>query len=164
MGKKSAPPAPDYTKAAEATSQSNQEAQTRADWANRPTINTPWGQQSWQATAGIDPATGQRVTNWTQNTQVNPLAQSTLDATMQVDRDKALLAQSMMGRAADATAQPSIGTTSRGTASRCKLAGCRPSRSAAQARASRRAWAARQRAWWCRWPACAAPWRSPGWR
>lgn len=106
MGKKSAPAAPDYTKAAEATAQSSQEAQTRADWANRPTIQTPWGQESWTAQAARDPSTGQPITQWQQNTQLNPLAQSTLDSTMQVDRDKALLAQGMMGRAADATSQP----------------------------------------------------------
>ena len=106
MGKKSSPKAPDYTKAAEATAQSSQEAQTRADWANRPTIQTPWGQESWQATAARDPSTGQPITQWSQNTRLNPLAQSTLDSTMTVDRDKALLAQGMMGRAADATATP----------------------------------------------------------
>ena len=106
MGKKSAPAAPDYTAAAEKTGQSNQAAQTRADWANRPTINTPWGQESWFARAGLDPSTGERVTNWTQNTKLNPLAQSTLDSTMQVDRDKAKLALGQMGRAEDAMSSP----------------------------------------------------------
>jgi len=106
LGKKSAPAAPDYTAAAEKTGQSNQAAQTRADWANRPTINTPWGQESWFARAGLDPSTGERVTNWTQNTKLNPLAQSTLDSTMQVDRDKAKLALGQMGRAEDAMSSP----------------------------------------------------------
>jgi hypothetical protein len=106
MGKKSTPAAPDYTKAAEKTGASNQEAQTRADWANRPTINTPWGQESWQSKAAIDPSTGKPVTSWTQNTQLNPLSQATLDNTMKVDRDKAMLAQGMMGRAAEATGKP----------------------------------------------------------
>ncbi len=106
MGKKSAPAAPDYTKAAEKTAASSQEAQTRADWANRPTIQTPWGQESWTANAARDPSTGQPITQWQQHTQLNPLAQSTLDSTMKVDRDKAMLAQNMMGRAAQATSQP----------------------------------------------------------
>ena len=106
MGKKSTPAAPDYTKAAETTAASSQEAQTRADWANRPTIQTPWGQESWTANSARDPSTGQPITRWAQNTQLNPLAQSTLDSTMKVDRDKAMLAQGMMGRAADATSQP----------------------------------------------------------
>lgn len=106
MGKKSTPPAPDYKGAAEQTAASSQDAQTRSDWANRPTVNTPWGQESWQASAAVDPSTGKPITNWTQNTKLNPLAQSTLDSTMTVDRDKALLAQGMMGRAAAATSKP----------------------------------------------------------
>lgn len=106
MGKKSTPPAPDYKGAAEQTAASSQDAQTRSDWANRPTINTPWGQESWQASAAVDPSTGKPITSWTQNTKLNPLAQSTLDSTMTVDRDKAMLAQGMMGRAADATSKP----------------------------------------------------------
>src|SRR6187551_2925124 len=103
MGKKSAPPpAPDYTQAAEKTAASNQDAQTRSDWANRPTVNTPWGQESWAANKAIDPSTGKEITQWTQNTSLNPQSQATLDATMGVDRSKAETALGQFGRVQDA--------------------------------------------------------------
>ena len=107
MGKKSAPPpAPDYTKLAEQTAASNQTAQTRADVSNRPDINTPWGSQSWQSAAGVDPSTGKPVTNWTQNTTLNPQSQAALDAQMALDTGKSQLAQSFMGRVKDDYSKP----------------------------------------------------------
>jgi hypothetical protein len=106
MGKKSAPAAPDYTKAAEATAASDSAAQTRADWANRPTVNTPWGTESWQSSAKIDPATGKPVTSWTQNTALSPAAQQALNSQMQVDLGKSQLAENSIGRMKDAYSQP----------------------------------------------------------
>jgi hypothetical protein len=107
MGKKSDPPKPpDYTKLAQQTAGSSQEAQTRADWANRPTIQTPWGTQSWQSKASIDPSTGKPVTAWTQNTALNPQSQQALDAQMALDTGKSQLAGSFMDRVADDYSQP----------------------------------------------------------
>lgn len=109
MGKKSTPappPAPDYTGAAEKTAESSQEAQTRADWANRPTQNTPWGQSSWTSAAAVDPATGKPVTNWTQNITLTPEQQKALNDQMAIDSGKSGLALDMLGRAGDATSQP----------------------------------------------------------
>jgi hypothetical protein len=100
------PPAPDYTKLAEQTAASNQTAQTRADVSNRPNINTPWGSQSWESVAGVDPSTGKPVTNWTQNTTLNPQAQAALDSQMALDTGKSQLAQSFMGRVADDYSKP----------------------------------------------------------
>jgi hypothetical protein len=107
MGKKSAPPAaPDYTKAAESTAASNQEAQTRADYTNRPTINTPFGQESWSQSAGIDPSTGKPVTNWTQNTTLTPAMQEALNAQQAIDMGKSNLALGSMDRLGAAYQQP----------------------------------------------------------
>jgi len=100
------PPAPDYTKAAEATAASNQDAQTRADWSNRPTVVTPWGQESWQSSASVDPSTGQPITSWTQTQTLNPESQATLDAQMGVDKAKSQTALSQFGRVQDAMATP----------------------------------------------------------
>lgn len=103
MGRKSAPPpAPDYTAAANATAASNQKAQTSADYANRPTINTPFGQESWSQSAGVDPATGQAITNWTQNTTLDPETQAALDSQQQIDMGKSNLALGSMDRLKDA--------------------------------------------------------------
>ena len=106
MGKKSTPPPPDYAAAAEKTGASNQAAQTAADWTNRPTINTPWGTQSWKAGAGIDPSTGRRVTNWTQNTTLAPAQQAALNSQQAVDLGKSQLAEGSIGRMQDAYSQP----------------------------------------------------------
>jgi hypothetical protein len=107
MGKKSdPPPAPDYTQAAEKTAQSSQEAQTRADWTNRPTQNTPWGQSSWNASAGVDPSTGQPITNWEQNITLDPAQQAALDDQMAMQSGRTQIGMGMMGRLNDAYQQP----------------------------------------------------------
>jgi hypothetical protein len=107
MGKKSGPPPPpDYTAAAEKTAQSSQDAQTRADWANRPDQVTPWGTQSWQSSQEIDPATGKAMTKWTQNTTLDPASQAALNSQQAVDLGKSQLAQAQIGRAGDAMANP----------------------------------------------------------
>lgn len=107
MGKKSdPPPAPDYTQAAEKTAQSSQEAQTRADWTNRPTQITPWGTQSWSAEKAVDPATGQPITQWTGTTTLSPDQQKALDDQMSIQSGRSDIAQGMMGRLRSATEQP----------------------------------------------------------
>jgi hypothetical protein len=107
VGKKSdPPPPPDYTGLAQQTAASSQEAQTRSDWANRPTINTPWGTQSWQSTGSVDPATGRPVTAWTQNTTLNPQSQAALDSQLALDTGRSQLAGTMMDRVASGFEQP----------------------------------------------------------
>jgi hypothetical protein len=101
-----APKAPDYKGLAEQTAASSQYAQDRADWANRPTINTPWGSQTWQSKGAVDPSTGKPVTAWTQNTTLNPQAQAALDAQMQLDTGKSQLAGSFMDRVASDYSKP----------------------------------------------------------
>ena len=71
-GKGSAPKAPDYVGAAQLQGELSKEALNMQNFANRPTINTPFGTQSWGTSAGTDPATGQAVTQWTQNTTLAP--------------------------------------------------------------------------------------------
>jgi len=100
------PATPDYRGAAEATAQSNKEAATANTWANRPTINTPWGQQSWQASAGTDPATGQAVTNWTQNTNLTPDAQKALNSQMAMQNGRSDIALNLMPHAGAAISTP----------------------------------------------------------
>lgn len=100
------PATPDYSGAAQATAQSNKEAMTAQTWANRPTINTPWGQQSWQASAGTDPATGQAVTNWTQNTSLTPDAQKALNSQMAMQNGRSDIALNLMPNAGAAISNP----------------------------------------------------------
>lgn len=98
MGK-SAPKAPDYTAAAEATAESNQEALNMQTWANRMNQYNPWGSITYDSESTIDPATGQRVTQWTQNQELTPLAQEALDRQMAIDAQKSDFASQLMDRA-----------------------------------------------------------------
>ena len=99
MGKSSAPPAPDYRGAAEETAASSREANTSQIYANRPTINTPWGQQTWDTSSSIDPSTGQQVTNWTQNVTLDPSQQRALDSQMAISEGRSSAAQDLLGQA-----------------------------------------------------------------
>ena len=105
-GKSSPPPAPDYTGAALAEAQASRENLNTQNYANRPTINTPWGTQSWQTNATIDPATGQAVTQWTQNTSLTPQSQAALDSQMALQQGRSELAGSFMDRVGQEYSRP----------------------------------------------------------
>lgn len=106
MGKKSGPPAPDYAAAAAEQGQSSKEVTNMQTWANRPTLNTPWGSQTWQASPTTDPATGQPVTSWTSNINLSPQQQQALDAQMAVQTGRSQAAQDMLGRATESMGTP----------------------------------------------------------
>jgi hypothetical protein len=91
-------PAPDYKAAAEQQGQSSKEVTNMQTWANRPTINTPFGSQTWDASAQIDPATGQKVTSWTQNNTLDPVTQKALEAQQNIQAGKSSLAESKLGQ------------------------------------------------------------------
>lgn len=98
MGK-SAPPPPDYTAAAKAQSDASKEVTNMQTWANRADQTTPWGSTTWDASADVDPATGQKVTKWTQNTQVDPRIQGALQSQLGLQSARTDLASSLMPRA-----------------------------------------------------------------
>jgi hypothetical protein len=96
---KSTPDPPDYRAAAEETAASSRGVTEQQTWANRPNINTPFGQQTWEVTPQWDPSTGQYLNTWTQNTNLTPESQAALDSQMRITQDKSNLAESMIGRA-----------------------------------------------------------------
>lgn len=106
MGGKSAPEAPDYAAAAAEQAKSSKEVTNMQTWANRPTLSTPWGSQTWDATKSIDPATGQEVTSWASNIKLSPQQQAALDAQMGVQTGRSQAALDMLGRATDSMGQP----------------------------------------------------------
>lgn len=93
---KSTPPAPDYTQAAQAQSQGSQQLTEQQTVANRPDVNTPFGNESWQMTPTYDPVSGQYVSNWTQDVTLNPAQQSALTAQQGVQAGESNLAQSLL--------------------------------------------------------------------
>lgn len=99
MGGKSSPPAPDYKGAAEASAAASQQANTSQTWANRPNVNTPWGQQSWTTGTTRDPATGQNVTTWNQNITLTPAQQQALNSQQAIQQGRSDAAQTLLGQA-----------------------------------------------------------------
>ena len=95
MGKKSDPaPAPNYQ--ALASQQANASAANTATQtsANRPDILTPFGSQTWEAPTEQNP-------QWTQSTNLNPVAQEGLESQMAASRDRSQLAEDYIGRVGD---------------------------------------------------------------
>ena len=97
-GKSDAPPPPDYVGAANAQAQASKEVTNIQNFANRPTQTTPWGSTTWTTEKGVDPATGQEVTKWNQNTSLTPQLQQALDSQIGLQNDRSQLAGDFMGR------------------------------------------------------------------
>lgn len=106
MGKKSGPPAPDYKGTAEAQSESSAYNTSLQNWANRPTLTTPWGSQSWTSSQQIDPATGKPVTSWASNIQLSPDQQAALDDQMKIQSGRSDAALGLLNQATDAFNSP----------------------------------------------------------
>ena len=110
MGK-STPAPPDYTGAANAQAAASKENLTTQNFANRPTINTPFGSQSWTTENRVDPASNQLVTGWTQNntfgdTQNGRNLQDALSAQIESQYKRSDLANQSMGRVAQEYSKP----------------------------------------------------------
>lgn len=105
MSKKSPPP-PDYASAAKAEGEQDQLLSTQQNFANRPNITTPWGQQTWETSSGIDPSTGKPITKWNSNIALSPAEQDALTAQQQITAGKSGAAQQLLGQATAATANP----------------------------------------------------------
>lgn len=103
---KQTPASPDYTGAANAQAASSRDVTEQQTWANRPTINTPFGQQTWEVKPTWDPTTGTYLNSWTQNTNLTPESQQALDSQMDITQGKSDLANSLLGRAQSEYGQP----------------------------------------------------------
>ena len=103
---KRTPPPPDYIGLANTQAQASREIVNTQNFANRPNINTPFGSESWQTRRVTDPATGQEVTEWTQNTSLNPNLQQALESQIGVQQGRNDLANAFMGRVTDEYSQP----------------------------------------------------------
>lgn len=105
-GKGSAPAAPDYVGAAQLQGELSKDALNMQNYANRPTINTPFGSQSWNTYATIDPATGDTFTAWQQNNSLAPGLQQALNYQLDTQMGRSQLASGFMDRVADEYSQP----------------------------------------------------------
>jgi len=96
MSKGSAPPAPDYTGAAQATAAGNLENLNAQTVANRPDQYTPWGSSTWTSTPNSD-----GTTSWTNNLTLSLAEQSALDSQQAIQQNQSSLAQTMQGQVAN---------------------------------------------------------------
>lgn len=103
---KQTPVIPDYTGAAEATAASSRDVNEQQTWANRPTLNTPFGQQTWEVKPTWDPTTETYLNSWTQNTNLTPEAQHALDSQMDIQQGRSDLASGLLNRVQDEYGQP----------------------------------------------------------
>ena len=101
-----APPPPDYRGAAMEQAAASKEIATQTTWANRPQLNTPWGQQTWSASSGVDPSTGQPITNWTSNINLTPESQAALGAQQRITAGRSAGAETLLPQAIAGFQQP----------------------------------------------------------
>lgn len=106
MSKGKAPPPPDYVGAAQLQGELSKEALNMQNYANRPTINTPFGSETWGTESVVDPATGQQVTRWTQNTSLAEPLQNALNSQLGIQQGRSDLAGSFMNRVGQEYANP----------------------------------------------------------
>jgi hypothetical protein len=90
MSKGSAPPAPDYTGAAQATAQGNLQNLQAQTAANRPDQYTPWGSSTWTQTPGTN--------SWTNNVTLSPEEQAALNSQQQIQQNQSSLAQGLQAQ------------------------------------------------------------------
>ena len=98
-GKGSAPAAPDYRGAAEEQAASGKENLAQQTWANRPTLKTPWGGQSWDAKSAVDPSTGLPVTRWESEITLSPEQQAAQAAQARITAGRSGAAEGLLGQA-----------------------------------------------------------------
>jgi hypothetical protein len=106
MGKSSAPSTPDFTGATQLQGQVSQENLNTQNYANRPSVYTPFGSQTWSTQAQKDPATGQTVTGWQQNVALNPTLQSALDSQMNLQAGRSNMANNFLDRVGSEYSKP----------------------------------------------------------
>ena len=98
MGKKDSPDTPDVAGAAAVEGEFARETARDVTYADRPDQYNPFGSLKWQQYKAIDPGTGEPVTKWRQVQKLAPESKKILDFNLGLTKDKAKLAESMMGR------------------------------------------------------------------
>ena len=125
MGKASAPPAPDYAGAAEATAAGNKAQSRYTTFANRPTEITPYGTKKWNRNTYFDQAAYDAAINaganpddlkkedyimddWTSTTDLGPEAQAAIDKQLTLTNKYADLASTGMDKAYGVLSDPTL--------------------------------------------------------
>jgi hypothetical protein len=105
MGKKSTPAPPDYTAAAKATAEGNQQNLAAQTLANRANQFTPWGSLVWDRQVTKNPLTGEDEVTWTSYEDVAPELQQALQNEFGISNARTAIAGGLLGRIADSYGQ-----------------------------------------------------------
>lgn len=105
MGK-SSPPPQDFRGAAQEQAASSRETLEAQNFANRPTVNTPFGQQSFDVEPQFDPVTGKFYNTFTQNINLTPELQRAVDSQQRVSSERSQVAEGLLGRVKDEFSSP----------------------------------------------------------
>ena len=90
--------------AAQAQGAADRETARDVTYADRPDQYNPFGSLTWGQEQGIDPATGEKVTRWQQNTNLSPDMQNVYDSQMSQILSRGYLSSALMDRVWDETA------------------------------------------------------------
>src|SRR5262245_62330301 len=103
MGKKSAPPPPDYMGAAQQQAQGNQAMQQQNIYAQHSNTQGPWGSSTWNAANVMDAngqpvldANGKPLQQWTETQTLAPELLQSLQSQMGIQQGRSDLAGSML--------------------------------------------------------------------
>ena len=95
-----APDAPDYRGAAIQQGESAERVNTEQTFANRPNQYTPFGSSTWTPSLGMNPATGEPITQWDQTLELTEASQQALDDQQSIGAGRSALSLGLMGQAA----------------------------------------------------------------
>lgn len=101
MGKKDPAPAPDIVGAAEKEGRYSKDIAREATYADRPDQFNAFGSNTWDQQRVTDPATGEKVTKWTQNQEFNPRTQNLFDSGMTRNQNLVDMSNGMDSRIQD---------------------------------------------------------------
>ena len=99
MGKKSSSSS-DVSDAASVEGKYGQDTARDVTYADRPDQTNSFGSVNWTTEQVLDPASGEYVTKWSQNQELDPRLQDSLDSSLGFMGGKAALGQDMLGRIA----------------------------------------------------------------
>ena len=105
MGKKSSS-GPDVVGAASTEGKYAREIAREGSYADRPDQFNPFGSSTWGQEQVMDPASGEMVTKWSQNQQLNQQSQNLLDSEMRNNQQLSNAQGTASARAAQEMSQP----------------------------------------------------------
>lgn len=108
MGKSSAPPAPDYAGAAQATAAGNLENAQYATKANRINQVTPYGKLTYDYSPELDAEGKETGRGWTQTESLSPQAQDTVDRQIALSNQYAQIAGTGLDKARATLEDPNL--------------------------------------------------------